>query len=68
MAGKRLLQARQDERWLAVCRDDEAGEPLKRWSLISEEVGVVGGGCDQQRVDPSLGRLDGRAREAITVN
>ena len=68
MAGKRLLQARQDERRLAVGRNDEAGEPLERRSLISEEVGVVRGGCDQQHVDPSLGCLDGRAREAITVN
>ena len=68
MAGKRLLQARQHERRLAVGRNDEAGEPLERWSLISEEVGIVRGRRDQQHVDPSLGCLGGRAREAVAVD
>ena len=68
MAGKRLLQARQHERRLAFGRNDEAGEPLERWSLISEQVGIVRRGGDQQHVDPSLGCLGGRTREAIAVD
>ncbi len=68
MARQRLLEARQHERRLTVGRNDEARQPLERWSAVPEEVGVVGRGCDQQRIDTALGCLGGRAREAIPVD
>ena len=71
VTGKRLLEARQHERRLAIGRDDQAGQPLERRRSVPEQVGVVRRGGDQQgvhaRARPPRRRLATGARGGRSV-
>ena len=68
VAGERLLEAWQDQRRRPLHRQDEAGQPLQQRGVVAEQVLVVGRWRDEQRTDPSRGRLGGGAQQPIGVD
>ena len=65
--GGRRLQARRDERPVAVRRDDEHRQPLERRRRVAGEIVHVGSDPDQDRGEARLGREVARGGHPVAV-
>src|SRR5205823_12633385 len=67
VTGEGLLEVRHHRRRPALGGHDQAGEAFQRGCAVPEQIGVIHGRRDEQRVDIASSRFFGCAMEPVAV-